>query len=83
MSSSLEFNPVTAVSPVMQLVPGGGELPYHLEEMRSSSTRKSRTPICLPILVSLRVVSEEERSIKKALFDRTECLNLIAIKITY
>jgi len=85
MSSSLEFNRVTAVSSVMQMNPGGGELPFHMEEMRSSSTRESRTPICLPILVSLslRVVSKEKRSIKKALFDRTECLNLIAIKITY
>ena len=85
MSSSLEFNPVTAVLSVMQIGPGGGELPFHMEEMRSSSTSKSRTPICFPILVSLslRVVSKEQRSIKKALFDRIECLNLIAIKITY
>lgn len=65
--------------------PGGGELPFHMEEMRSSSTRESRTPICFSILesLSLRVVSKEKRSIKKALFDRIECLNLIAIKITY
>lgn len=55
----------------------------HMEEMRSSSTRESRTPICLPILVSLslRVASKEKRSIKKASFDRIECLNLIAINL--
>ena len=83
MSSSLEFNPVTAVSFVMQMHPWGGELPFHMEEMRSSSTRESRTPICLPILVSLSltVVSKEKRSIKKASFDRIECLNLIAINL--
>lgn len=69
MSSSLEFNPVTAVSSVMQMAPGGGELPFHMEEMRSSSTRKSRTAICLPILVSLslRVVSKKERIITESI----------------
>ena len=79
MSSSLEFNPVTAVSFVMQMHPWGGELPFHMEEMRSSSTRESRTPICLPILVSLSL--RVESIIKKALFDRIECLNLIAINL--
>lgn len=79
MSSSLEFNPVTAVSFVMQMHPWGGELPFHMEEMRSSSTRESRTPICLPILVSLSL--RVESIIKKALFDHIECLNLIAINL--